>query len=176
MHEEMRARTVSRTGGANSYPIPLATAPSAALRQRAVMNRQRRSPPLKMEQPAGHFGTSSVHSHDQYPPCTSPSQASSASSNSAFHEQSALTPPASDHVPMPPRPVPMANLGHGIRTSFTNHVTGLRPTSTSPGGSMVPPRSAQMHPARTSNFYPSPYQQHIDQLGKLALSVPAFTV
>ena len=142
------------------------TAPAPAL-QRAIMNRHqqaRRSSgsmaPLKLE-PTPLSIPPSLRSPGRYTNCTSPSQASSSSSTSpAYVNQGVMTPPGSDHV-LEHRP-PLMHLGHGVRTASAPQIS---PLVTSPGGA---PRPSVGH-VRPSSFYPSPFQNHIDQLGKLAL-------
>jgi hypothetical protein len=167
---EMHARGLTNQPGREGGALPASAAPAPAL-QRAIMNRHqqaRRSPgsmvPLKLE-PTPLTIPPSIRSPGRYPHCTSPSQASSSSSTSpAYVTQGVMTPPGSDHA-LDNRP-PLMHLGQGVRTTSAPHIS---PLVTSPGAAPRP-SAAQVRP---SSFYPSPFQNHIDQLGKLALPLLA---
>lgn len=161
LQAELHTRSANQ-GGRDAPPLPAPAAQAPAL-QRAIMNRHhqaRRSPtsgPLKME--PMQLSIPALRSPGHHPHSTSPSQASSSSSTSpAFGAQGVLTPPASDHA-IPLRPPPM---GSGVRTTSAPHAPGV-PMMAGPGGPRTPGG-----PTRQSTFYPSPFQHHIDQLGKLA--------
>ena len=126
-------------------------------------------------------GVLSIQSPQLQP--TPPSQISSPSTTKSpgFVAQGGMTPPASDlqaqqqqqhqHQHQQPRPHqppkahnhPRIQPHPGIRMPSTDSIgTQLTPQTAGPTGSGS---------ASTSTFYPSPFQNHIDQLGKLTRSL-----
>ena len=166
---ELRAKTGSPHLGPTNMVQNMAQTPTA---QRAIMNRHhqaRRSnsniaPKLEpgiLPAPHGHPITNPNQNPQTRP--TPPSHHSSPSSNSpGFTAQGVMTPPASDsqiqmqraHQPMKPQ------VHHGLPALPA--AGGLGPPMKGPGSS-GPGSTAGV----SATYYPSPFQNHIEQLGKL---------
>lgn len=194
---ELRAKTGSPHLGPTKSAPPASTNQPSPI-QRALMNRHhqaRRSasgiaPKFEPAHAvsAHHEGVMSTQSPQLQP--TPPSQTSSPSTTKSpgFVVQGGMTPPVSDrqaqqqpqpqlqhqhqhHQPRPHQPPKAQN-----RPRIQPH-PGIRILTTDVVGSPLAPQTAPSGgsaSAGTSTFYPSPFQNHIEQLGKL--TPPLFSI
>ncbi|KAF2114414.1 hypothetical protein BDV96DRAFT_494673, partial [Lophiotrema nucula] len=187
---ELRAKTGSPNLGPTRAPVSATTSPNQApLQQRAVMNRQqqRRSigaPPkaegphgLPMIQPDGALSNRSPLSQPT-PGSHLSSPAISATRSPNFMPQAATVSPNFGPVPQqqqqqqlrsaPPRSTYTPMMGPQRPSLITNHPpsNGLSSASTvgSGAGSAMTQSSTSGGP---QSYYHSPFQSHMDQLGKL---------
>jgi len=162
--------------GPTHMPQNMAQPPTV---QRAIMNRHHQARrPISNIAPKMEPGVP-IHSPQSRP--TPPSHASSPTSNSSgFHNPGVLTPPASDsqHHQLQHHPqqvqhqrmhVAKPQMPHGIPGNPGLVNTGLIGTSLGPKG----PGPGSSGPGNTGGapgpaaFYPSSFQNHYEQLGKL---------
>ncbi|MCJ1367533.1 hypothetical protein MMC16_006667 [Acarospora aff. strigata] len=181
---ELRTKTGSPYLGPTNPPPPApASSNQPSPIQRALMNRhhqtRRSASGITPKFDPAHPGVIPAQSPQLQP--TPPSQTSSPSTTKSpgFVAQGGMTPPASDlqaqqqlqpqvqhqHQQPLPHPPPKAQ----SRARIQPH-PGIRiPSADTIGAQLAPQtaRSAGNGSAGTSTFYPSPFQNHIDQLGKL---------
>ena len=150
------------------------TASQASPMQKAMLNRQQQvrqrpiaAPPLQTGNPASHRGQANFAGSPTGQP-TPPSQHSSPSTarSPGFGLRGGMTSPASDLQARNPQQRPMAP---AQRPSFPPQHRAHSRNLSSPATSRPLP-SAQ-HPtssAHQSGYYPSSFQKHYDQLGKLS--------
>jgi hypothetical protein len=173
---ELRAKTGSPSLGPTHMPHAMAQPPTV---QRAIMNRhhqaRRSNSNIAPKIEPGTIGVAHSVAHSNPSPQSRPTPTSHHSSPTShspgFPAQGVMTPPASDSQiqqqrlghPLKPMPQGMPAGGPGV------HPQAMAPVMKGPGGV-----NAGMGGPQTA-YYPSPFQNHIEQLGKFKiLSVPLF--
>jgi hypothetical protein len=178
---ELRAKGSPHLGPTKG---PMAPTSQASPIQRAMMNRQQQArrptagiapkldPIIPMAQP-NRDGAFSNLSPQLQPTPSSQTSSPSTSRSPAFAVQGGISPSTSDfqaqqpHPQQRPQPQPQPQL----RSLHPSHpaISGVTPTSIGPTNVPAPmiPMTTAAASGLPSAYYPSPFQKHIDQLGKL---------
>ncbi len=156
--------------------------------QRAMMNRQQARRPTAgiapkldpinpMAQP-NREGAFSNQSPQLQPTPSSHTSSPSTSRSPGFALQGGISPSTSDFQAQQPHPQQRPQPQPQLRSLNPSHpaMTGVTPTSIGPA--TVPPAMVPVTTAQASGipsaYYPSPFQKHIDQLGKLTRPLLSF--
>ena len=190
MQAELRAKTGSPQLGPTKAAPPASTNQALPI-QRALMNRHhqaRRSaggiaPKFEPTHPVTGQREGGLPTQSPQLQPTPPSQTSTPSTTKSpgFVAQGGMTPPGSDlqaqqqpqpqlhHQRQHQQPRPHQPPKAQSRPRIQPHPGILIPTTDAVGSHLAPQtaRSAGSGSASTSTFYPSPFQSHIEQLGKL---------
>lgn len=181
---ELSAKTGNPQGGPARHPVNGGPQPSPI--HRAIMNRHQQSRRSISGAPVIDTAAATMPGRPVHPSKTSPMQLtppsqaiSPTSTSSSSRAQGVMTPPMVDVLaqqrpqPRTPQPHPSQQPGppsqpHGLPP--THPLTAAGPHASMTASSSQAPVGGIPH----SNYYPSPFQSHLEQLGKLTRPLLSF--
>jgi hypothetical protein len=181
---ELRAKGSPHLGPTKA---PLVPTSQASPIQRAMMNRQQQArrptagiapkldPINPMVQP-NREGAFSTQSPQLQPTPSSQTSSPSTSKSPGFAVQGGISPSTSDFQAQQPHPQQRSQQQPQLRPLNPSHPAMTGVASTPIGSAAGPPGPVPMTTAGglPSAYYPSPFQKHIDQLGKLTRPLLSF--